>query len=138
MGNKLGKLRDEDIKLYTFDGIKKKCKVVKVYDGDTITIIFKNRGQYEKHKLRLFGIDTPELKPLLKNKNREEEIQKAIIARDKLKELILDKIIDVEFTKEEKYGRLLGTIYKNKININQWMIDNKYGVSYFFGKNKNI
>ena len=79
--------------------------VSKVYDGDTITIIssipgFKNKTKY-KFSVRLSNIDCPELR----SKNvQEKEI--AIIARDQLKDLILDKMVYLENISIEKYGRL--------------------------------
>ena len=41
-------------------------KVIKIYDGDTITIMAK-----EKIKVRLFGIDAPELKQEFGKESRE-------------------------------------------------------------------
>ena len=131
---RLSKIKDEDIKLHTFADETIKCKVVDVYDGDTITIIFRNHCFLEKYKLRLYGIDTPELKPLKDIENRDIIIENAKKARDALKNKILNKIVKITFMKEEKYGRLLGTIYYNKENINDWMIKNNFGKSYFGGK----
>ena len=38
--------------------------------------------------------------------------------------------------KFDKYGRILVNVYKNKIDINQWMINNGYGYPYFGGTKK--
>ena len=118
-----------------------RCKVVEVYDGDTITIILFNKCGFEKHKLRMYGYDSPEIKPKKNIPNRNQEIAKAIVARDKLRELILNKIVTFESQGYDKYGRLLGNIYmKNfckEININSYMIENGYGYKYFGGKKKN-
>jgi len=38
------------------------CRVVSVYDGDTITVVMLNNNK--KHRVRFLGIDTPELVPL--------------------------------------------------------------------------
>jgi endonuclease YncB( thermonuclease family) len=45
------------------------------------------------------------------------------------------KIVTVQLKpKNEKYGRLLGTIFYKGENINDWMVNNGYGKSYFGGK----
>jgi endonuclease YncB( thermonuclease family) len=139
MGNGLVKIKNDDLKLHSFAGQIKKCKVVDVYDGDTCTIVFKNKGSYEKYRFRLYGIDTPEMKPLLsiEEKEREREKQLANKAKKALSDLILNKIVRIEFTKEEKYGRLMGTIFLGKINVNYKMIDDKFAVSYDGGKKIN-
>ena len=127
------------IKLYKLTG-NYRAKVVDVYDGDTITIIIINKCGFEKHKLRLYGIDTPEMKPLLSDPNRDEIKQKALESKTKLSELILNKIITVELMGTEKYGRLLGNVYTSymysKININKYMVDNNYAYEYFGGTKK--
>ena len=71
------------------------------------------------------GYDSPELRT-----KDEEEKKAAIIARDVLKNKILNKIVDIHCGKFDKYGRLLGNIYYNKTNINEWMITNNYGYIY--------
>ena len=116
-------------------------KVVKVYDGDTIWIALPLNGRICRMKVRLMGVDTPELKPPKSKKNREKEIKKAKAARDFLSEMIMDKIITIECGGWDKYGRLLGTLFikkrkyctNYKININQLLIDKKHGVPYFGG-----
>ena len=123
-----------DLPIYSINGMFT-VKVVDVYDGDTITIIIYNKGDYEKHKLRMYGYDSPELHPRKNKENREREIELAIEAKNELSDLILDKIVTLECIGYDKYGRLLGTIYNNKKNINKHMIENKYGYEYY-GKKK--
>jgi len=131
---KLSNIKNEDIEYHTFANKIIKCKVVDVYDGDTITIVFRHYCFLEKHKLRLFGIDAPEIKPSKNIQNRDNIIENAKKAKDALKNKILNKIVKVFFSKEEKYGRLLGTIFYKKENINDWMINNNFAKPYFGGK----
>lgn len=113
----------------TFKGDTKKCKILSVYDGDTCTITFNFNDKYYKWKCRLYGINSPEIRTLDKTeKNRGYE------ARDYLKSRIDGKIVTITFHGFEKYGRLLGTIYLDGININQEMIEKKYAVSYMATK----
>ena len=108
-----------------------KCKVIKVYDGDTITIgtFLNNDKQCYRFSVRLNGIDCPEIK----SKN-EKEKESAILSRDKLSEQILNKIVVLKNISIEKYGRLLADVLYNNTNMNKWMLDNKYAISYDGGK----
>ncbi len=128
--------KTNDLPLYQLTGTYK-AKVVDVYDGDTITIVLLNKCSFEKHKLRLYGIDTPEMKPLRNDPNRDEIKKNALISKNKLSELVLNKIIEVDLIGNEKYGRLLGTVftinYCSRTDINQYMIDNNYAYAYFGG-----
>jgi len=94
--------------------------VESVYDGDTITIsIDCGFGiVLKKQKIRLYGINTPEV--------RGEERELGLISRDKLREKILNKDIVIETIKDKKgkYGRYLGIIYYEGENINDWLVKN--------------
>ena len=103
-------------------------KVIKVYDGDTITIASKlpyNNSPIYRFAVRLNGIDSPEIKG---KTSVEKELAK--ISRDKLNELIFGKIVVLKNTNTEKYGRILADIYFDDIHINQWMLDNNLAVPY--------
>lgn len=55
----------DDAELFSFQGLRSPCKVVDVYDGDTVTIVLKDAltpNTLTKLKIRLLGIDTPELR----------------------------------------------------------------------------
>jgi len=130
--NELIKNNFDDLKKFTFDGLTTKCKIVDVHDGDTVTIVFYHNGVPIKNSLRLFGYDAPEIHPTTNTNNREMHILAGNTSRDILKKLLLDNIYFVTFTKEEKYGRSMGTLYKDDItkSINAFMIDNKLGKKY--------
>jgi endonuclease YncB( thermonuclease family) len=103
-------------------------KVVKVYDGDTFTLAAKlpnTDGPVYRFSVRLNGIDTPEIKGKTAT---EKELAKR--ARDALSSLIMNKIIILKNVETEKYGRLLAEVYVDDININNYMVDNKYAVKY--------
>lgn len=68
-------------------------KVVSVYDGDTITI---ETSIGTTPSLRLVGVDTPEI-----NASTLAEKNRAIAARDFLRNLILNKHIFIVFEKSE-------------------------------------
>ena len=84
-----------------------KAFVTGVYDGDSITIdIDLGFNNWMKNqKVRLLGINTPEI--------RGEERPYGLVARDRLRELILNKeiIITSYRDKSGKYGRWLATVF---------------------------
>ena len=95
-----------------------KAKCVSVYDGDTVTLdISLGFDTTMKHKVRLLGINTPEI--------RGKERLDGLISRDRLKELIDGKDIIIVTHKDKggKYGRLLATIFLDGVDINQQLID---------------
>ena len=100
--------------------------VDKVYDGDTITCTIDCGFEVhlQKQKIRLYGLNTPEV--------RGPEKEQGIISRDKLRDRILEKDIQIKTIKDKKgkYGRYLATVYYNNENINQWLIDQGHAKVY--------
>jgi micrococcal nuclease len=103
----------------------KEGKVLKVYDGDTITIASKIEDKFYKFSVRIRGVDCPEIRG-----DNETEKQAAIIVRDKLSELINNKMVILEDIDYDKYGRILATVKFNNINIDHWLLINHYAVPY--------
>jgi len=107
-------------------------KVIKVYDGDTITIAAKlpcTDGPIYRFSVRLNGIDTPEIR----GKSQAEK-ELAILARDALHDLIYGKIIELRNVENEKYGRILAEVYIGEVNVNEWLISQNFAVEYDGGK----
>lgn len=103
-------------------------RVIKVYDGDTITIA--SRLPYEESPLyrlsvRLAGIDTPEIK----GKTPDEKTA-AKNARNALAGLVMNKYVSLQNIESEKYGRILADVYLDNIHVNAWMIEQRYGIKY--------
>lgn len=101
--------------------------VVKVYDGDTITIAGRISGDKTIYKfsVRLRGIDCPEMK----TKNQAEK-NIAVKARDFVVDLCLNKRVKLENCSNDKYGRLLADVVVNGKNISTLLIENKLAVEY--------
>ena len=133
------KYKTNELELYKLKG-NFRAKVVDVYDGDTITIVIFNKYGFEKHKLRMYGYDSPEMKPKLDVPDRENGIAKAKEAKKFLSDIVLNNIVEFESMGFDKYGRLLGKIYQleyfSKVDINQLMIDNGHGYAYYGGTKK--
>jgi micrococcal nuclease len=103
-------------------------QVIKVYDGDTITIASKmpyENSPLFRFNVRLYGIDTPEIKS--KNENEKTLAKKA---RDSLSQLIMNKNVTLQNVKNEKYGRILADVYLGELHLNKWMIDQSFAVAY--------
>lgn len=71
-------------------------KVIKVADGDTITIL---NSENKQIKIRLYGIDAPE---------KAQDFGK--ISRNYMSELVAGKTIDVTVINIDRYGRSVGRI----------------------------
>ena len=133
----LDKLNDTNVKLFSFNDQKIKAKIVRVYDGDTCWAVFYYKNEPIKLKVRLYGYDSPEMKPPLNKPFRDLEIEKAILAKSQLEHLVLNKIVELNCFGWDKYGRLLANIIVNKIDIMSYMIQNKYGIPYNGGLRSN-
>ena len=87
-------------------------KVVKIADGDTFTLVFENNFEV---KVRLNGIDCPERKQAYSNK-----------AKQALSDLIFGRTVTVLYEDKDRYGRVLGEVYIEDLNVNQEMVRQGY------------
>jgi endonuclease YncB( thermonuclease family) len=71
-------------------------KVVKVADGDTVTIVDDNG---KKHRIRLAGIDAP-----------EKDQPYGDVSTQGLVELVSDKTVTIEYEKRDRYKRIVGKV----------------------------
>ena len=106
--------------------------VPKIIDGDTVHINSK--------KIRLEGIDAPEIKQQCKKPSLKIsaviglQINKnyscGVIAKIKLTDKINNSKIKCISSSKDRYNRFLATCYKNRINLNKWMVRKGYAVAY--------
>ncbi len=96
-------------------------RVVGVSDGDTVTVIDVNKTQY---KIRLAGIDAPEKAQAYGQKSKES-----------LSELVFGKQVDVEWSKQDRYGRTVGKIMLAGVDINLEQI--KRGMAWHYKQYQN-
>ena len=107
------------------------CTVDRVVDGDTIDVILDLGFDIMfRSRVRLYGIDTPESR----TRNKDEKVR-GKMAGSFLKDAVDNGIKVVIETKLKdsrgKYGRVLGNVIVDGVNINQVMIDNYLAVAYF-------
>jgi len=124
---------DSSVKEFGFDGETKEAKVVSVYDGDTVKVVFPVLRKLYKFNCRLQGVDTPEIRT--RDKTEKEY---GLKVRDLLREKILNKVVTIHCGNFDKYGRLLINIQckNDKEKISEWLINNKYAFIYDGGTKK--
>lgn len=102
------------------------ARVKSVYDGDTIKVDIDLGFSVclKDQTIRLFGINAPELKGPTKIEG--------LAARDRLKDLVLNKEIVLETIEDtkEKFGRWLGKIYLDDKYINDVLLTEKHAQPY--------
>ena len=77
--------------------------VVGVADGDTITVLDQQKNTY---KIRLQGIDAPEKKQAFGEKSKQS-----------LHDLVHSKQVRIEYDKEDKYGRIVGKVIVDDVDV---------------------
>ena len=118
-------------------------KILDIYDVDTITVCIDLEGfSFVKINVRLYGIDTPEL--------RGSQKELGLTARNYLINTLTNIVIDDNNTRNDirnminkdthmievlfgdfdKYGRPLAIIYKDNININEMLVKDGYAKEY--------
>ena len=109
--------------------------VIKVYDGDTITIATKicNLPNLYRFSVRILDIDCPEI-----NSKDDFEKKLAIKGRDYVNNLILNQNVKLNVKGLDNYGRILAKIVFNNLNIGQELINQKLAIPYQGGKKKNF
>ena len=147
-------MKNDDVEIFSLSGQNKFGKIVDIYDADTCKIIFFLDNKIVKFNCRLNGIDAPELRQSKKNPNRIIEKNKAKKARNRLIQLSTDvniqidyhfnkknkkelmdkntKILKIECSDFDKYGRLLVKLYdlENYNCINNILIEEGYAKHY--------
>ena len=104
----------------------------KIIDGDTVHI--------KSKKIRLEGIDAPEIKQQCQKTylqisaivgfNFKKNYSCGIISKKKLIDKINKSQINCIASRQDRYKRYLATCYKDKINLNKWMVRNGLAVAY--------
>ena len=87
------------------------------YDGDTCTT---SKGE----KIRLACIDTPELKGWKADPITAKE------ARDFVNNLVANEKVSIKRITKDKYGRTVGELFKDEVNIQKLILEKGYGKIY--------
>jgi endonuclease YncB( thermonuclease family) len=166
MGTNCSCLRSEDsvlrscsmsTPLFSLNGTEHRARVVSVYDGDTIQCAIMLAGVPRRFRVRLDGIDCPEMKPPLKQAGRLVEQKAAKASRARLIEMIVDSterrdnyseaettglllgtplLVDLHCKAFDKYGRLLADVFPtdSDMSLSNQMVRERMAVRYDGGK----
>jgi micrococcal nuclease len=90
-----------------------RCKITRVIDGDTVEAqVDCGFGNKRTERLRLAGVDAPELRPRRGTpEEREEERQEAAKAKDRVTDLLHDRECVIRTFKTGSFGRWIATIF---------------------------
>ena len=93
----------------------------RVVDGDTIHI--------GKTKIRLHGIDAPEMKQTCRTRKGEEQMC-GQLAKQALERLVKGQEVTCEGDKRDRYKRLIAVCYVGSLNINEQMVVDGWALAY--------
>lgn len=93
-------------------------KIVAITDGDTAKVLTEDKQLFT---IRLAGIDAPERGQDFGTKSKEF-----------LSDLIFDKTVRVTSTKIDKYGRVVGQIYLDEVDVNLKLV--QVGLAWHYKK----
>ena len=101
----------------------------KVIDGDTLHI--------KSHKIRLEGIDAPEMQQRCKKPylqiiifSFQKKYNCGQISKKKLENKIGNKKVKCLVSGKDRYKRYLAKCLKGSTNLNKWMVRNGYAIAY--------
>jgi len=105
------------------------AKTLRVVDGDTVdAMIDLGFDTWKKVRIRMMGINTPE------SRTRDlEEKKRGLAAKDRLIELLGDGNFTLQSHGVGKYGRCLGEIFIEDMNVNKQLITEGHAVAYHGG-----
>jgi endonuclease YncB( thermonuclease family) len=99
-------------------------KVVKVTDGDTITVLVNN----EQIKIRLSEIDAPEHGQGYGQKSKEA-----------LADLVFAKEVRVVTHGKDRYGRTIGDVFVGQTNVNEKLVEDGWAWNFLkYSKSKRL
>ena len=109
---------------------KYNAKLDRVVDGDTVdALVDLGFNTWKKIRIRMVGMNAPE------SSTRDlEEKARGIAAKIRLEELLEEGTFILESQGVGKYGRCLGILYVNDINVNKTLIQEGHATEYYGGK----
>ena len=109
---------------------KYNAKVTRVVDGDTVdALVDLGFDTWKKVRIRMMGLNAPE------SRTRDlEEKKKGLAAKDRLKELLSSYTFILQSHGVGKYGRCLGELFVDEVNVNKKLIEEGHAVEYYGGK----
>jgi micrococcal nuclease len=105
------------------------CQVTRVVDGDTVDANIDLGFDISYFsRIRLFGIDTPESR----TRNKDEKLR-GLLAKEYIVNALTNGkqiVVKTALEKKGKYGRVLGSLVVDGLDLNQDMIAKHLAVAY--------
>jgi micrococcal nuclease len=105
------------------------CQVTRVVDGDTVDANIDLGFDISYFsRIRLFGIDTPESR----TRNKDEKLR-GLLAKEYIVNAVdngKQVVVKTALEKKGKYGRVLGSLIVDGLDLNQDMIAKNLAVAY--------
>ena len=103
--------------------------IPRIIDGDSLEI--------NNNKIRLIGIDAPEMKQICKKPylnisflNFQRNYECGLMVTNELKKFINNRTIKCISESKDRYNRYLSTCYLKNKDINSWLVKNGYAIAY--------
>ncbi len=106
--------------------------IPKIIDGDTLHI--------DRYKIRFESIDAPEMRQVCKRPylkistiigfNFDKSYNCGVVSKKQLAKKIDNSEVKCITSSKDRYKRYLATCYKDKLNLNKWMVRQGYAVAY--------
>ena len=105
----------------------------RVVDGDTVDVTIDcGFNMHVKERVRLKGINTPECR----TRDKIEKVA-GLAAKARLQEMLKENknkcVIKTSLDKKGKYGRVLGVLYVDDVNLNETLVEEGHADEYFGG-----
>ena len=75
---------EDKYKIFSLKDVITYAKILSNYDGDTADCLIVHDDTFRRFKVRFYGYDSPEMKPALNIKDRDEIKKKAVEAKKRL------------------------------------------------------
>ena len=109
------------------------AKIDRVIDGDTVVVLVDlGFDMHSKQTVRLYGINTPECRT-------RDKVEKAagLKAKARLKAMLADTrgrvVIKTRLDGKGKFGRVLGVLYANDVDLNRQLVLEGHAKRYLGG-----
>ena len=107
--------------VFANDAVADVSGTARVVDGDTIWI--------GKNKIRLHGIDAPEMKQICQTKKGKEQ-KCGQLAKQALERIVRKQEVTCKGNNRDHYGRLIAVCFVGPININEQMVADGFALAY--------
>ncbi len=127
-------ITEKDCTEFSLSGVKTKCKVLEVVDGNTVKLGFIYNKRCYKKSCKMYGVGVPDI-----NSFDQLEVRYATESKEFLHNLIIDQVVKVNFLKTNELDETLVNVHMKNDNIffkkydvyvNDMIISKRFGYEY--------